>query len=100
MPFDKKSVRSSDEDRARTEGQKIEPRFEALGSTYQRLRSCLKPFFTYLVTLSIPAFYAPLMMGDAVLGKDAPFLAIDQSLLTLSFRSQSRCFYMERIAKL
>ncbi len=72
MTFDKESVRSRDGDHALTEGQEIEPRFEALGSTYRRLRSCLKPSLTYLVTLSIPAFYASLMMGDAVLGKDAP----------------------------
>lgn len=99
MSFDKESVRS-DEDRARTEGQEIELPVKALGSTYRSLKSCLKPFLTCLVTLSIPAFYASLMIGDTVLGKDAPFLTIDRSLLTLPFRSQCRCFYMERIANL
>ena len=59
------------------EDQQIKPRF----STYQCFTSCMNASLTFLVTMSIPTFYATLMTKDSVFGNRARSLTIKESHL-------------------
>lgn len=73
--------------RAQAEDQQTKPQLSTPMSTYQCFTSCMKASLTFLVTMSIPAFYVMLMMKDPIFGKRAPSLTINESHLASGIKA-------------
>ena len=72
---------------AQAEDQQTKPQFSTPTSIYQCFRSCMNASLTFLVTMSIPAFYATLVMKDSVFGKRTPSLIIDEPHLVSGIKA-------------
>jgi hypothetical protein len=76
MAFDS-TILNNNNSRAQAEDQQTKLRFDASTSTCQCFTSCMKAYLAFLITMSIPDFYAALMMKDSVFGKRAPLTIND-----------------------